>query len=139
MRTDGLGAERGQLGRAHNLTVAQIHTYYVFAGRMPVLVHNCPVAPAARFEVNSSGVATDMRPLGRGSTGRATPESLQEKLAMESAMSNPAAGRQLRITMTDRRWMAGDGWVKMSQNINGVEVHYVKNTVTGQVDDYKFK
>jgi filamentous hemagglutinin len=40
--------------------------------------------------------------------------------------------------MTDSRWPATDGWVKMAQNVNGVEVHYVKNTVTGAVDDFKF-
>ncbi len=27
--------------RVHNLTVADIHTYYVLAGATPVLVHNC--------------------------------------------------------------------------------------------------
>lgn len=27
--------------RVHNLTVAETHTYYVVAGGMPVLVHNC--------------------------------------------------------------------------------------------------
>lgn len=31
------------------------------------------------------------------------------------------------------------GWVKMRQHINGVEVHYVRNTRTGAVDDFKFK
>ncbi|MGW0433683.1 polymorphic toxin-type HINT domain-containing protein [Micromonospora sp. NPDC003197] len=30
-----------QTARVHNLTVADIHTYYVFAGNAPVLVHNC--------------------------------------------------------------------------------------------------
>lgn len=54
-------------------------------------------------------------------------------------MSNPAAGRQLPIKMTDPRWPASDGWVKMSQNVNGVEIHYVLNTRTGEVDDFKFK
>lgn len=58
---------------------------------------------------------------------------------MHEAMSNPGAGRQLRITMTDPRWMKDDGWVKMSQNVNGVEIHYVRNTITGQVDDFKYK
>ncbi|GAB4102018.1 hypothetical protein GCM10028790_10360 [Micromonospora taraxaci] len=41
----------------HNLTVANIHTYYVLAGAVPVLVHNCG---NARFEVDSSGVASDL-------------------------------------------------------------------------------
>jgi filamentous hemagglutinin len=44
----------------------------------------------------------------------------------------------IRVTMTDSRWPVADGWVKMAQNVNGVEVHYVKNTVTGAVDDFKF-
>ena len=120
-----------------DLTVANEHTYYVLAGNTPVLVHNC--GEGARFAVDSEGVATDLQPLGRGSTGRTVSNSLNEQLAMKQAMSDPAAGRQLRITMTDPRWLAKDGWVKMSQNVNGNEIHYVRNTITGQVDDFKFK
>ncbi|MEU5343997.1 ricin-type beta-trefoil lectin domain protein [Streptomyces sp. NPDC020766] len=41
----------------HNLTVSDLHTYYALAGATPVLVHNCG---GARFEVDSSGVATDL-------------------------------------------------------------------------------
>jgi len=26
----------------------------------------------------------------------------------------------------------------MAQNINGVEIHYVRNTLTGAVEDFKF-
>jgi RHS repeat-associated protein len=37
----GLIARSAQVGRAYNLTVADIHTYYVIAGDTPVLVHNC--------------------------------------------------------------------------------------------------
>ncbi|WP_200884327.1 hemagglutinin repeat-containing protein, partial [Dickeya undicola] len=79
------------------------------------------------------------KPLGLGSTGRTQANSLQEKLAMDQALSNPAAGRQLPIPMTDKRWPKEEGWVKMAQNINGVEIHYVRNTKTNQVDDFKFK
>ncbi len=79
------------------------------------------------------------KPLGLGSTGRKTPINLTEKLAMEQAISNPNAGRQLPIPMTDKRWPATEGWVKMSQNINGIEIHYVKNIKTNAVDDFKFK
>jgi hypothetical protein len=74
-----------------------------------------------------------------GSTGRIAAESLKEKLAMEQVMSDPAAGLRLPTPMTDPRWPASDGWVKMAQNVNGVEVHYVRNTKTGAVDDFKFK
>ncbi|ULR29330.1 hypothetical protein MJO48_12495 [Dickeya fangzhongdai] len=79
------------------------------------------------------------KPLGLGSTGRTQANSLQEKLAMEQALSNPDAGRQLPIPMTDKRWPKEEGWVKMAQNINGVEIHYVRNTKTNQIDDFKFK
>ena len=58
---------------------------------------------------------------------------------MKQAMSDPAAGLQLPIKMTDPRWPASDGWVKMSQNVNGSEIHYDYNTATGEVDDFKFK
>ena len=31
------------------------------------------------------------------------------------------------------------GWVKMQQIVNGVNIHYVMNTITGAVADFKFK
>jgi RHS repeat-associated protein len=34
-------ATTSRLARVHNLTVDEIHTYYVVAGNSPVLVHNC--------------------------------------------------------------------------------------------------
>ena len=79
------------------------------------------------------------KPLGLGSTGRSVPANLNEKLAMEQAISNPVAGRQLPVPMTDSRWPAADGWVKSAQNINGIEIHYVRNSITGAIDDFKFK
>ena len=77
------------------------------------------------------------KPAGLGSTGRVTPGNLTEQLAMTEARSGPG-GQIIRVTMTDARWPAADGWVKMAQNVNGVEVHYVRNTVTGAIDDFKF-
>ncbi|SIT35568.1 Filamentous haemagglutinin family outer membrane protein [Paraburkholderia ribeironis] len=85
------------------------------------------------------GGATNNAPLGLGSTGRAVSNNLQEQLALQQAMSNPAAGVQLPIPLGDSRWPAADGWVKMSQNVNGVEIHYVRNVNSGAVDDFKFK
>jgi filamentous hemagglutinin len=72
-------------------------------------------------------------------TGRYVPNNLKEQLAMQEVVSNPAAGRQLKIIMSDPRWPAEDGWVKMSKNVNGVEIHYTFNTKTGEVLDFKFK
>ncbi|WP_203896530.1 hypothetical protein, partial [Actinoplanes xinjiangensis] len=34
--------------RVHNLTIADIHTYYVLADQVPVLVHNCGIALGMR-------------------------------------------------------------------------------------------
>ncbi|MFC1587494.1 MafB [Planctomycetota bacterium] len=34
---------------------------------------------------------------------------------------------------------AKDGWVKRAQNVNDVEIHYVENTKTGELVDFKFK
>ncbi|MFB7677595.1 RHS repeat-associated core domain-containing protein [Kitasatospora purpeofusca] len=54
---------------AHNLTVADLHTYYVLAGRTPVLVHNCGEYPKfSWFERNvlrkapaANGTVADLR------------------------------------------------------------------------------
>ena len=79
------------------------------------------------------------KPLGLGSTGRNTPVNIKEKLALEQAISNPNQGKVINIKMTDKRWPESDGWVKVSQRINGIEIHFVRNTKTGHVDDFKFK
>ncbi len=57
-------------------------------------------------------------------------------------MSNPVAGEQIRrITMSDPRWPASEGWVKMQQVISRggdpINVHYVYNPKTGLIDDFK--
>ncbi|MEW1721105.1 LamG-like jellyroll fold domain-containing protein [Streptomyces sp. NPDC093109] len=46
----------------YDLSVEDLHTYYVLAGSTPVLVHNTNAAcPTPRFSVNSNGVATDLQ------------------------------------------------------------------------------
>ncbi|MFE3901706.1 polymorphic toxin-type HINT domain-containing protein [Streptomyces sp. NPDC059153] len=47
-----------ELQRTHDLTISDIHTYYVLAGKTPVLVHNtsCPRV----FAVDSAGEATSL-------------------------------------------------------------------------------
>lgn len=74
------------------------------------------------------------------STGRTAPANLKEKLAMEQVKADPA-GKKLPIEMSDTQnnLLAKDGWVKKAQNVNGVEVHYAENTITGEVTDFKVK
>jgi RHS repeat-associated protein len=82
---------------------------------------------------------TAPKPLGLGSTGRVEPANLTEQLAMTTVRSDPAGVVLRRVPMTDARWPASDGWVKMQQIERGVNIHYVRNTLTGAVDDFKFK
>ncbi len=72
------------------------------------------------------------------STGRTIAGDLKEQLAMEETQSAPEAGRPLGVEMSDSRWPAEEGWVKMAQNVNGVEIHYVRNALTGAAEDFKF-
>jgi hypothetical protein len=74
-----------------------------------------------------------------GSSGRMEPVNLTEQLAMTTVRADPAGQQLTRIVMNDPRWPGVDGWVKMQQVENGIDVHYVRNTITGAVDDFKFK
>ena len=87
-----------------------------------------PVAPVVVTEAAASA----------GSTGRTVAGNLTEQLAMKEVVSSPAGTQIANIVMKDARWPAADGWVKMTQRVNGIEVHYVRNTITGAVDDFKF-
>ena len=82
--------------------------------------------------------ASAPKPLGLGSTGRTVPGNLTEQLAMTEVRSAPSGRVLSKVPMTDPRWPASDGWIKMQQIVNGVNIHYVRNTVTGAVDDFKF-
>ncbi|PFQ80670.1 S-layer protein [Bacillus thuringiensis] len=94
---------------------------------------------AKNLEKAAKNTKHEVKILGRGSTGRTTANSLEEQLAMKEVKSNPQGKVLTRIPMTDPRWPKEDGWVKMAHNVNGVEIHYVKNTRTGEFDDFKFK
>ena len=58
-------------------------------------------------------------------------------------MANPTAGRELALKMTDPRWPASEGWVKMQQVIQSggregaTNVHYLLNKASGAIDDFK--
>ena len=86
----------------------------------------------------SGEAATEQKLLEQKSTGRAAPNDLKEKLAMEEAMGNPGGKHAKGVKMSDPRYPAKDGWIKMEQEVNGSKVHYIKNTKTGAVSDFKF-
>ncbi len=73
------------------------------------------------------------------STGRTTPGGANEERAMDLVKENPEYGDVLPVRMKDPEWPAQEGWVKMSQTIDDVEVHYVHKTGTDIYKDFKFK
>jgi RHS repeat-associated protein len=107
------------------------------------------VGAASRVQATAQAASYALgavRCLGRGVTaslpaGTSLPRNLREQLAVEQAMASPLAGRPLPLPMTDARWPAAAGWVKMQQIITpggeSINVHYLYNTVTGEIDDFK--
>lgn len=62
-------------------------------------------------------------------------------MAIEQAMGSAAQGTHLPLMMTDPRWPASEGWVKMQQIIKPggepINVHYLYNIGNGAIDDFK--
>jgi len=87
---------------------------------------------------SASGVALAAVPLGLGTTGRVAATSLKEALAMEEVMASPGGVELTNVIMSDARWPASQGWVKMQQIVNGINIHYLKNRILGVFDDFKF-
>jgi RHS repeat-associated protein len=135
------GAEVGALGLAGGPTFgamtmtggAVVNGIGGGAAGVALAMTACPGGAANGGSQSSSGGS-------RGSTGRG-PKNLKEQLAAEQAASNPKAGTPVNLKngMSDSRWPGSQGWVKMAQNVNGVEVHYNYNSITGVVDDIKIK
>ncbi|WP_318663311.1 RHS repeat-associated core domain-containing protein [Treponema sp.] len=75
------------------------------------------------------------------STGRTTAKNLTEQLAMEQVKSAPELGKIIPVPVNDLKhgWVTADKWVKMSQNVNGVEIHYIYSSVLNVFTDFKFK
>ncbi|PAW38063.1 hypothetical protein CKQ70_29045 [Bacillus toyonensis] len=148
----GTGKEIGQLIKGEDLVTGQKYgpedyawgTLAVVSGGTTRVVGKAfgKVADLEKkgkaLEAAAKNTKHEVKILGRGSTGRTTANTLEEQLAMKEVRSNPQ-GKEIRVPMTDPRWPKEDGWVKMAHNVNGVEIHYVKNTKTGEFDDFKFK
>ena len=74
------------------------------------------------------------------------PNTLNEQMAMHQVVSNPLDNAidmsQLNkhpIILTAPWLSASDGCVKMSNYVNGIEIHFVYNKITGAFDDFKYK
>lgn len=45
----------------------------------------------------------------------------------EKSVSRLGVATEIPVVMTDKRWRCTQGWIKVSQNINGIEIRYVRN------------
>ncbi|MYQ47955.1 hypothetical protein GTW40_23380, partial [Streptomyces sp. SID4985] len=86
----------------------------------------------------SDGLSTALRNAGN-STGRTSAGGSNEQRAMDLVKEYPEYGNELPTVMKDPRWPASDGWVKMEQTVDDVEIHYVWNKQTRQAEDFKYK
>ncbi|WP_307624200.1 polymorphic toxin-type HINT domain-containing protein [Streptomyces sp. V3I7] len=114
----------------HNLTVSDLHTYYVLAGATPVLVHN------------SGGAAC------KGPIPDKIPHDYYDQLAMQGAKA-PGAGTVIMRNLGDTpRLEANYGpgeWVKMQSTLDDASgkairtVHWFRNLDNEMNVEYKFK
>lgn len=85
-----------------------------------------------------------LKPLGKGITGRNIANDLPEQLAMEEVQSSPQLGRIIMQNLSDTRWK---GWNKLQythtlESGKQIVIHYVGKYRNGKliaVDDFKFK
>ena len=84
------------------------------------------------------GTSTNLESI---STGRTEPANLQEKLAMESAKSDPSAGKMILEELKDPRFP--NNFSKFQQTFDTsagrIIIHYVGNRAINQFVDFKFK
>ena len=75
------------------------------------------------------------------STGRTEPTNLQEKLAMESTKSNPAAGKMIIEELKDTRFPGNFSKYQQTYDtsVGKIVIHYVGNEATNNFIDFKFK
>lgn len=94
-----------QYTRVYNLTIADIHTYYVLAGDTPVLVHNCPdggvspKGPGARW------------PTQQGGNCKACAEQIQSQIGGDMVRITPRGGRVLGPSTNNPHGDWFDHWV----------------------------
>jgi hypothetical protein len=134
----------------YNFEVEDTHTYFVGAAKAWVHNNGCDSAIPGGGSLPGSGGRGGSAGGGSSSGGPSTAnpakgtslaQNLNQQLAIESAEADPKAGTELQITMTDPRWPASQGWVKMEQifptSTGRIIVHYVYNQNTGQSADFK--
>ncbi|WP_408052753.1 polymorphic toxin-type HINT domain-containing protein [Streptomyces sp. HO565] len=126
-----------QQSETRNLTVAELHTYYVLAGQTPVLVHNCPMAggnalrgvkvPKSYEGLDIAHVRANHFPGGNGVTPQKDlwPSSMSdaelENIAQQALKNNPQIRGFDKVT----------GMVQARAVVNGNTVQFQISRDTG--------
>lgn len=69
------------------------------------------------------GVSDPSIGMGSSRGARTMPANLREQELLYEVWSTPSDGKAGIVPMTDKRWPAADGWLKMSRYEDGVEIH----------------
>ncbi|WP_316520897.1 polymorphic toxin-type HINT domain-containing protein [Kitasatospora brasiliensis] len=133
---------------AHNLTVADLHTYYVLAGATPVLVHNSNCDEFGNFisgSAEAQKLAGQLRAESASSPftadGRLTQDAINaSRMAMPgSVMGNKELQERFAARGGAEQW--GKWSTGTHQSPYGdYQVHFYRNSVTGEIMyDYDYK
>ncbi|MGW0466194.1 polymorphic toxin-type HINT domain-containing protein [Streptomyces sp. NPDC003027] len=102
----------GQGATVHNLTVSDVHTYYVVAGSAPVLVHNCGRSQDGYLY---RGLARGHNRYDAAAEGRAVPiggnRTIEEHSGANKTDSNFTSWTDDPDTATESAQTLGDNWV----------------------------
>jgi hypothetical protein len=130
------------LGGYHSsgLTSAMTNPSYYVVPNAVTVVDSMATTTHSHYTISGKPVISNLYQ----STGRTTPKNLLEKLAMEEVKSNPFDGYQInKVKMSDDRFSASRGWVKMQKIIHtsqgDINIHYNYNLRLNIYADFKFK
>ncbi|MFK4085752.1 polymorphic toxin-type HINT domain-containing protein [Kribbella sp. NPDC020789] len=118
----GLAARTARRGHAYNLTVADIHTYYVSAGSAFVLVHNANNDPpkVVRDALENGTYTPRTKPDGSPDifeARRDTPLKIKEKWGGAQIYDVPGGGNSHRVLVNkygDIGWISGHNYAKIN-------------------------
>ncbi|MFV2018370.1 polymorphic toxin-type HINT domain-containing protein [Micromonospora sp. LOL_023] len=96
---------RTEATRVHNLTVADIHTYYVVAGDTPVLVHNCGIGDRSLDELHDLALMRNSKPGARNPGPSAAGRSIDKHAAPNRGSQQHARYKYGDTTPADRDWI----------------------------------
>lgn len=78
--------------QVNNLTVENLHTYYILAGTTPVLVHNCPLsgpADPSPIDITKTRPLADLVPSSSEQTAAVQQQSVDETVASVGVRRSP--------------------------------------------------